>query len=47
MDAGDYDHDGKIDLILGNFSVAPSFVKSKIDWKKSPSFLLLKNTGKK
>jgi hypothetical protein len=47
MDAGDFDHDGKIDLILGNFSVAPSFIKSKVDWKNSPPFILLKNTGKK
>ncbi|MEI8074087.1 MAG: FG-GAP-like repeat-containing protein [Bacteroidota bacterium] len=45
MDAGDYDHDGKIDLILGNFSVAPSFIKSKVDWKKGPIFMVLKNTG--
>lgn len=45
MDAGDYDHDGKIDLILGNFSVAPSFIKSKVDWKKGPAFMVLKNTG--
>jgi hypothetical protein len=47
MDAGDYDGDGKVDLILGNFSVAPSFVKSKIDWKNFPPFMILKNTGKK
>jgi hypothetical protein len=45
MDAGDYDHDGKIDLILGNLSVAPSFIKSKTDWKKGPAFMVLKNTG--
>lgn len=47
MDAGDFDHDGKIDLMLGNFSVAPSFIKSNFDWKQFPSFLILKNTGKK
>lgn len=47
MDAGDYDNDGWIDLMLGNFSVAPSFIKSAIDWKKAPSFLILKNTGKR
>lgn len=45
MDAGDFDHDGKIDLILGNFSVAPSFKKSKINWKQGPAFMVLKNTG--
>ena len=37
----------RIDLILGNFSVAPSFVKSGTDWKSAPSFIVLKNTGKK
>ena len=47
MDAGDYDHDGKIDLILGNFSVAPSFMKSKTNWKEGPSFMVLRNKGKK
>lgn len=45
MDAGDFDHDGKIDLMLGNLSVAPSFIKSKTDWKKGPAFMVLKNTG--
>jgi FG-GAP-like repeat len=47
MDAGDYDKDGWTDVILGNFSVAPSFIKSTVDWKNAPSFLVLKNTGKK
>jgi hypothetical protein len=45
MDAGDYDADGKIDLLLGNFTVAPGFIKPNVDWKKSPPFLLLKNIG--
>jgi len=45
MDAGDYNKDGYLDLILGNFSVAPSFIPSKIDWKKGPSFMVLKNRG--
>ena len=45
MDAGDYNQDGYLDLILGNFSVAPSFIKSKIDWKKGPPFMVLKNRG--
>lgn len=47
MEAGDIDRDGKIDLLLGNFAVAPSFIKSKVNWKNSPPFLLLKNTGLK
>lgn len=45
MEVGDYDQDGYLDLILGNFSVAPSFIKSKMDWKKGPPFLVLKNKG--
>ncbi len=43
MDAGDFDGDGKIDLMLGNFSVAPPMFKTNIDWTKQPPFLLLKN----
>ena len=43
MDAGDWDGDGKIDLILGNFSIAPAMIKSSVDWTKQPPFLFLKN----
>lgn len=46
MDAGDFDNDGKTDLILGNFSAAPGYIKSSTDWKKGPLFLILKNNGK-
>jgi hypothetical protein len=46
MDAGDIDGDGRPDLILGNFSIGPSMMKHKVDWKKAPPFIILKNTGK-
>lgn len=43
MDAGDFNGDGKMDLVLANFSVAPLMFGSKIDWTKQPEFLLLEN----
>ena len=46
MDAGDLDGDGKIDLVLGNFSYGPVMMQPKVDWVKGASFLVLKNTGK-
>jgi hypothetical protein len=46
MDAADLDGDGKTDILLGNFSIAPRSTKSAMAWKKGPPFLLLKNNGK-
>ena len=46
MDAGDIDGDGKTDIILGNFSIGPVMMKHKVDWKQSPPFIILRNTGK-
>lgn len=46
MDAADLDGDGRTDIILGNFSIAPGFLKSAVDWKKGPPFLVLRNMGK-
>ena len=43
MDAGDFDGDGKFDLMLGNFSLMDPVFKASIDWKLQPPFLVLKN----
>ena len=43
MDAGNIDKEGKPDLILGNFSVAPTMAKAGVNWKAGPPFIVLKN----
>ncbi len=43
MDVNDLDGDGQPDILLGNFSRAPSFLKSASDWSKGPAFLFLRN----
>jgi len=45
MDAGDIDGDGRIDIILGNFSIRDAINKPANDWKKGPPFIVLKNMG--
>ena len=47
MDVADLDGDGRPDIILGNFSIAPVTIKSKTNWKHGPPFIVLKNTGLK
>lgn len=46
MDIGDIDGDGKLDIILGNFSIGPLMMKYKDNWKHAPPFIILKNIGK-
>ena len=47
MDAGDLNGDGKIDLVLGNFSIGLGMGKTMTDWKSGPPFIVLQNGGKK
>ena len=47
MDAADLDGDGKIDLVLGNFSIIPGPIKIAASWKEGPPFIILKNIIKK
>ena len=46
MDAGDIDGDGKLDIVLGNFTLGSSAVKSTTNTAKTLPFIILKNTGK-
>lgn len=45
MDVGDGNGDGKPDILLGNFSLGPSMMPSRMDWKKGPPFIWLVNQG--
>ena len=47
MDVGDLDGDGKAEIVLGNCSAGPSFMKSATDFKKGPPFIVLHLSGKK
>jgi hypothetical protein len=47
MDAGDLNGDGKIDLVLGNFSYGPVMMQPQVEWTRGNSFLFLKNIGSK
>jgi hypothetical protein len=46
MDAGDIDGDGRVDIVLGNFSLGSTITKANMNWAHASSFLVLKNISK-
>lgn len=47
MDVGDFDGDGRPDILLANCSVGPGFIQPTTDFKAGPPFLFLRNAGAK
>jgi len=45
MDVGDLDGDGRLDIVLGNFSFFAPVTKAGVDFKKEAPFLVLRNVG--
>jgi len=45
MDVGDVDEDGRLDIVLGNFSFFAPVTKAGIDFKKEAPFMVLRNVG--
>lgn len=45
MDVGDLDGDGRLDIVLGNFSFFAPETKAGIDFKKEAPFMVLRNVG--
>ncbi|HTI91993.1 MAG TPA: VCBS repeat-containing protein [Puia sp.] len=45
MDVGDVDGDGRLDIVLGNFSFFAPVTKAGVDFKKEAPFMVLRNVG--